>query len=294
VIRPVPGREPAPRVYVWDYVLRAPGRGHDTRGMLGIFLDVPTNWPRPLSLSLALESYLYPPSFGRWGLAGSYDRDLLGLYSRPLDEMTLALRAVEDGPGYLRLLQLGGVEYVVALHDEQQLGLLPLAPVRGLYRRPIRIFRVPEPVSRTYAVGCAWSEPPATSLRRLLDPAFDPRREIVLGDSSAGACDPSFRGASRIVDYRPDRVTLQAELNAPGWVVLVETYDAGWQARVDGVPARVTPANAIFRAVRVPAGRHQVVLSYRPRALAWGLALSAVFLVAGTLVALLSAWRGTR
>ncbi len=281
VVRPVPGREPTPRVYVWDYVLRVAGRGHDRTGMIGTFLDVPTNWPRPLSFSLAMVSYLYPPSFGRWGLAGSYDRDLLGLYSRPLAAMALALREVEDTPGYLRLLQIGGVEYVLALHEEGQYGLAPLAPVRGLYRKPIRVFRVPDPLPRTYAVGCARSAPSDAVLPLLLHPAFDPRREIVLTGLAGAECEAVFHATSRIVDFRPDRVGIEAELSAPGWVVLLETYEAGWTALVDGVATPVRPANAVFRAVRAPAGRHRIELVYRPRPLLWGLVTTGVFLVAG-------------
>lgn len=285
VIRPVRGGEPAPRVYVWDYVLRAPGRGHPTQGMLGTFMDVPTNWPPRLSSALAMESYLYPPSFGRWGLAGSYDRDLLGLYPGPLKEMVLALRAVEDTAAYLRLLQLGGVDYVVALHDEDQYGLVAAATVRGLYRKPIHVFRVPDTLPRTYAVGCARSAPSPEVLERVLDPAFEPRREIVLSEAQGGGCEEAFSGASRIVDFRPDRVTIEAELSAPGWVVLLDSYDPGWRAKVDGTETDVLPANAIFRAVPVSSGLHRIELAYRPRALLWGLFITCAFVIGGLFLA---------
>src|SRR5262249_59104650 len=61
----------------------------------------------------------------------------------------------------------------------------------------------------------------------------------------------------------------------PGYVVLLDAYDAGWRARVDKAPAPVLRANVAFRAVPVAAGTHRVELDYRPAAVGAGLGLSA-------------------
>ena len=76
------------------------------------------------------------------------------------------------------------------------------------------------------------------------------------------------------------RVQLEAELNADGYVVLVNGHDPGWRARLDGRPAPLLRANVAFRAVAVPAGRHAVEMVYRPTAALTGLALSGLTLVA--------------
>jgi uncharacterized membrane protein YfhO len=68
--------------------------------------------------------------------------------------------------------------------------------------------------------------------------------------------------------------------------VLVDTYDPGWRAWVDGRPTPVAPANIAFRAVRVPEGRHSVELVYRPTEVFVGIAVSVLALA--TLVVL---WR---
>jgi len=72
--------------------------------------------------------------------------------------------------------------------------------------------------------------------------------------------------------------------------VLLEAWDPGWRATVDGVATPVRRANLAFRAVPVPPGRHVVEMRYRPPELAIGVALSC----AGALVAGLAAARGRR
>jgi len=69
-------------------------------------------------------------------------------------------------------------------------------------------------------------------------------------------------------------------MNADGYVVLADTFYPGWEATVDGIPAGIKAANGLFRAVFVGSGAHRVRFDYRPRALYWGAAVSAVALVA--------------
>jgi MYXO-CTERM domain-containing protein len=82
-------------------------------------------------------------------------------------------------------------------------------------------------------------------------------------------------------------VRIEAELDAPGFVVFVSTHDPGWQATVDGAPAPLLRANLAFCAVAVPAGRHVVELVYRPSAVLWSAAASAA---GWALLALAGAW----
>ena len=83
-----------------------------------------------------------------------------------------------------------------------------------------------------------------------------------------------------------DRVRLDVELSAPGYAVLVDAFDPGWRATVDGAEAPVLRANVGFRAVPVGAGRHAVELLYRPRALLLGLAITG----GGIVLAVIGGW----
>ena len=85
----------------------------------------------------------------------------------------------------------------------------------------------------------------------------------------------------------PDRVVVEAEASGAAHLVLVDAYDPGWRATVDGRPSPVLRANVAFRGVALPAGRHVVEFLYRPRSVMWGLWISGAALLAG---AALAAW----
>jgi uncharacterized membrane protein YfhO len=55
-------------------------------------------------------------------------------------------------------------------------------------------------------------------------------------------------------------------------VVVMDPWYPGWRAEVDGQRAPLLRADYAFMAVPVPAGRHEVVLRYRPATLVPGLA----------------------
>ena len=75
----------------------------------------------------------------------------------------------------------------------------------------------------------------------------------------------------------PDRVVLRVATDAPGLLVVADTWMPGWSAEVDGRPATVWRGNRSQRVVALPEpGRHEVVLRYRTPGLSLGMALTAV------------------
>lgn len=68
---------------------------------------------------------------------------------------------------------------------------------------------------------------------------------------------------------------------APGaWLVVAESWDAGWRAWVDGRPAPVAAASGLLLAVAVPKGSRSVELRYRPQGIEAGAAASLAALLA--------------
>jgi hypothetical protein len=266
-------RDTSTRVYAWDYVLRAPGRGHDTAGMLGIFMEV-AMLKDPALGSLAFQAYLYPPSAARWGLRGSFDRDLLGLYPPWINEMNLLVREVEDTPAYTRLLQIAGVSRVVTLHRDIE-ALPRVMALNGIVRLPIQVFSVPDPWPRTWVACQARFVPGPKPFMTLLAQDFDPNREVLV-DREVKLEAPCRQGESRIVEDRPDRVTLDVNLDGSGVVTLLDGAERGWRVLVDDAPAQILRINHIFRGVRADAGRHRVTFIYRPQSLVPGLVITTI------------------
>jgi len=79
----------------------------------------------------------------------------------------------------------------------------------------------------------------------------------------------------------PSRVRAVVDLERPGFLVLSDTFDPGWRARVGGEPVEILRANWAFRAVQVPAGRHVVEMRYAPTSFRVGLAAAAVVVALG-------------
>ena len=277
------GNPASARVYVYDYSV--PGKNE--RYLNGRSPFVVARMPEGFSLdaaaALGMQMSLASETPGRWGLSQAYTIDYRGLHATPLALLERLLRQVETTPAELRLLQAGGVTHVVSFHAIK--GLPVEAQIAGLFERPILLSRVPNPLPRTYVVGHARRADDTGAVRSLLDPGFDIRGEIVVADGEATDAPKGPAGASRLVEEHADRVVIEADLDRPGHLVLLDGYDPGWRARVDGQEAPLRRANLTFRAVSVPAGKHRVEMAYRPRGLSLGLAVAALSLVALALTA---------
>ena len=83
----------------------------------------------------------------------------------------------------------------------------------------------------------------ADALEALIDAGFDPEAEVVL--SGDGDCRRAhrddFAGRAESPSMGPDRVVVEAQANAPAHLVLVDAYDPGWRATVDGRPSHRAP-----------------------------------------------------
>jgi hypothetical protein len=239
----------------------------------------------PWAAAVEAQSYLMPITATLYGLSGSYESDLVGFYTRPLLQLTGMARGLEGSPDGLRLLRLGAVDYVVTHHSPSFQGLPPVATLSSVYPDAVRVFRVPDPLPRVYAVARARLSADDDALGILRDPTFDPRREVVLPPGTALIPAGDVEAAFEVLERRADRVRVAATLSAAAYVVFVESHDANWRAAVDGRPEPVLRANLAFRAVSVPAGRHVIECAYRPRSVPAGLACSLAALVgAGLLV----------
>ena len=90
--------------------------------------------------------------------------------------------------------------------------------------------------------------------------------------------------AGQVEDLGPNLVHVSATADSPSYLVLDDFYHRGWTARVDGQPARVFIANALFRAVALEPGPHQVEFRFEPLSHLAGAALSALSALAALVI----------
>lgn len=89
----------------------------------------------------------------------------------------------------------------------------------------------------------------------------------------------------------PNKVTIEAALDAPGDLVLADTRRPDWRATVDGEPVKLIRANHAFRAVFLSAGQHTISMIYRPESVLVGGGISLACAVVVASIALFCALR---
>lgn len=126
-------------------------------------------------------------------------------------------------------------------------------------------------------------------IAEITQPTFQPAREVLVSDGPPlhAAQQPTASQADlvTITEYRPERVTLSAELSDTGYLVLADTWYPGWQARVDGQIAPIYHADYIFRAILLGAGKHEIVFEYQSPSFRLGLVISLLSGVAAIVIA---------
>lgn len=65
--------------------------------------------------------------------------------------------------------------------------------------------------------------------------------------------------------YAPNRLTYHAQASTPQVAVFSEVFFPwGWHATIDGKPAEIGRVDYVLRAIRIPAGKHTIVMEFNP------------------------------
>jgi len=72
------------------------------------------------------------------------------------------------------------------------------------------------------------------------------------------------KGSAKVISEVSDSVTLRAEMETPGMVVLADQWYPGWRVWVNEKEAKVHRINHVLRGVSVPAGSSTIVYRYEP------------------------------
>lgn len=126
-------------------------------------------------------------------------------------------------------------------------------------------FVAPETAPRAWVVPAAsWADSDDLIKEMLRDPVWDPEHTVILSGTPPNASDDSatVRGEITLLENRPNRQRYRVETNAPGYLVISNTWYPGWSASINGGEVDLYRANLAFQAVKVPAGGAEVTVHY--------------------------------
>ncbi|MEO1517829.1 MAG: YfhO family protein [Bacteroidota bacterium] len=109
-------------------------------------------------------------------------------------------------------------------------------------------------------------------------------------ESYVSGFDPQKNGSIQLSNYAPDELTYSTNASGEQLAVFSEVWygpDKGWNAYIDGQPAEHIRVNYVLRALRIPAGQHEVVFKFEPSAYTTGEMIS---LVSSLLILLLGGY----
>lgn len=126
------------------------------------------------------------------------------------------------------------------------------------------------PVQNPWAMGNAWfvdevlTVPDADAELAALH-RVNPRYTAVMRESPALTKDA--KGAIRLTEYEANRLAYQSDSPTGGLAVFSEIYYPGWTCTIDGEEAEILRADYVLRAVQLPKGKHQIVMTFDPQTL---------------------------
>ena len=204
--------------------------------------------------------------------ANNFDPLIPGRYSAWMDTL-------EDAYPHLReqMLNLMGVTVVESIDLEAEYGVS---------------FEVREAYPRIRWVACGIQVEDAKAAMDLIrSGSLEHGSEVVLESEVAAKatnCSPEGEASLQVLDEAADSTAVRVISPADGYLVVADTWYPGWQAYVDGVQVQLWRANYLFRAVPVPAGKHEVEIKFQPTASNLGAIISLAAII--MLVVLFVLW----
>ncbi|MDD5492710.1 MAG: YfhO family protein, partial [bacterium] len=206
------------------------------------------------------------------------------LYPANLNKLLITSPALSATP----ILTLLNSKYALSLAPLTDRNFVPVARIEEMI-----LYRHSKYLPRVAVIPRAVFITDEEALYRKFIDNFDPATEILLEGTSPGSMAPG-RGRVELLRYDPSEILLQACIESEqAWVLLADAYFPGWQASIDGIPAKIYKADYALRGVSVPVGKHMVKFQYSPWSFKLGLF---TFLAALFVLSLLGLrfWRGVR
>jgi hypothetical protein len=184
---------------------------------------------------------------------------------------------LQDKPNFLNLLN---AKYLITYHRAedfvQQAGFV-FPRLNLISDGTFKVYENLDALPRAFCVQrFEVIRDPNGILKRIGQSDFNPGRVAILEeDPGFGlASQDSGRSEVRIMNYTPNEVRLSTVTSSTSLLVFCENYYPSWKTYVDGQPSKVYRADYTFRAVSLPAGRHEVIFRFESKQFRLGLIIS--------------------
>ncbi len=101
-------------------------------------------------------------------------------------------------------------------------------------------------------------------------------------------------GSVSLQQYAPNDLKYTVESAKGGLVVFSEIYYPGWTVTIDGKLAELGRVNYVLRALKVPAGKHEVQMTFRPASITTTNTIAYVALLLVVALFAIAVWRNCR
>ncbi len=158
--------------------------------------------------------------------------------------------------------------------DMTQVPMDSLAPVMNMLNTKYFIFgsgQTATPILNPAANGNGWF---VTDLKFVKDADGEMAALTGLDTKHKAVADARFKaqldgtaldsGLVQLTSYEPNLLKYTVDTKKGGVAVFSEIYYPGWTATIDGQPAELGRVNYVLRALKIPAGKHEVVMEFRP------------------------------
>jgi hypothetical protein len=204
----------------------------------------------------------------RWAAAGI--QSVMGYHPAKLANYDRFIQGT--GFGSLGIMRMLNVKYLVSQRrfsdsrfNEVFTGNLYF---RGKYQ-PTVVYELNEPLDRAwFPARVEFQEAPEDILKKIREADYNPEERVFLQPPPVASGNWPKAGAGRIIqmEWGTDDLRLIVEADSLSLLVVSEVYyPKGWVATIDAEPARIHEVNGLLRGVMVPAGEHEVVMTFKPK-----------------------------
>lgn len=255
--------------------------------------NISGGWQNNFSLFISGRELLPPNLNVFWGISSIQDRASLegGMISNELFNLSYLLdqsfkkngEVIFVSEQTLKILGMQNVKYLLSFRVVNSNNLILVKEIKNDFLPSLKIYK------NNYFLPFAFDvfetrrvEEKKEIIKELFDLNFNPSNEIILDEDSLNYEKDGQKAILDFYERSNSRYAINVDFSHDGYLFLSQSFDKFWQAEIDGIKSNLLRANYAFIALKISAGRHNIVFTYKPLYFTigkWITIVSLIFLV---------------